>query len=144
MEEALRDGLAASRVSWLEHGYLEGDDTDAHIDTLARFAPGDAIVYQACDDATDPHHGELARMAQELAALRIAVQASHIACTPCPGRGRCSTRGGVLRRRTPTSSSSTARAGSAYDDVADVPPPRRGSSRDAYPGARSCRYPADR
>ncbi len=70
MEEALRDGLAASRVSWLEHGYLEGDDTDAHIDTLARFAPGDAIVYQACDDATDPHHGELARMAQELAALR--------------------------------------------------------------------------
>jgi len=70
MEEALRDGLAASRVSWLEHGYLEGDDTDAHIDTLARFAPGDAIVYQACDDATDPHHGELARMAQALATLR--------------------------------------------------------------------------
>ena len=23
---------------WLDHGYLEGDDTDAHIDTLARFA----------------------------------------------------------------------------------------------------------
>ncbi len=57
-------------MSWLEHGYLEGDDTDAHIDTLARLAPGDAIVYQACDDAADPHHGELERMAQELAALR--------------------------------------------------------------------------
>jgi agmatine/peptidylarginine deiminase len=37
-------------VLWLDHGYLEGDDTDAHIDTLARFASADSIVYQACDD----------------------------------------------------------------------------------------------
>ena len=66
----LRDAFAAERVLWLDHGYLEGDDTDAHIDTLARFAPGDAIVYQACDDDDDPHHAELAAMAAELAALR--------------------------------------------------------------------------
>ncbi len=38
--------LGAQRVLWLEHGYLQGDDTDAHIDTLARFAPGDAIVFR--------------------------------------------------------------------------------------------------
>lgn len=62
--------LAQDRVLWLDHGYLEGDDTDAHIDTLARFAPGNAIVFQSCDDATDAHHGELAEMARELAALR--------------------------------------------------------------------------
>ncbi len=55
---------------WLDHGYLEGDDTDAHIDTLARFAPGDAIVFQACDDMADPHYDELARMREELTALR--------------------------------------------------------------------------
>ncbi|MCW8807554.1 MAG: agmatine deiminase family protein, partial [Rhodanobacter sp.] len=60
----------AERVLWLDYGYLEGDDTDAHIDTLARFAPGDRIVFQACDDASDPHHDELQRMAGELAALR--------------------------------------------------------------------------
>lgn len=66
----LREALAAERVLWLDHGYLEGDDTDAHIDTLARFAPGDAIVFQACDDPDDPHHAELARMRDELAALR--------------------------------------------------------------------------
>jgi agmatine/peptidylarginine deiminase len=30
--------LKQDRVLWLDHGYLEGDDTDAHIDTLARFA----------------------------------------------------------------------------------------------------------
>jgi agmatine/peptidylarginine deiminase len=70
MSAILRDGLHADRVLWLDYGYLEGDDTDAHIDTLARFAPGERIVFQACDDASDPHHDELQRMAGELAALR--------------------------------------------------------------------------
>ena len=72
LSATLRETLHAKRVLWLDHGYLQGDDTDAHIDTLARFAPGDRIVYQACDDATDPHHAELAAMAAELAALRTA------------------------------------------------------------------------
>lgn len=62
--------LNQRRTLWLEHGYLEGDDTDAHIDTLARFAGPDAIVYQACDDAGDAHHAELQAMAAELAAFR--------------------------------------------------------------------------
>lgn len=72
MGAILRDGLHAQRVLWLDYGYLEGDDTDAHIDTLARFAPGGRIVYQACDDAGDAHHDELRRMGEELAALRTA------------------------------------------------------------------------
>ena len=62
--------LAQDRVLWLDHGYLEGDDTDAHIDTLARFAGEDAIVFQACDDPADVHHAELQAMADEIAALR--------------------------------------------------------------------------
>ncbi|QOY63823.1 agmatine deiminase family protein [Lysobacter sp. H21R4] len=62
--------LAQQRVLWLDHGYLEGDDTDAHIDTLARFAARDAIVYQACDDQNDSHYAPLQAMAAELAALR--------------------------------------------------------------------------
>lgn len=76
--EATREGLShmlalhlqQSRVLWLDHGYLEGDDTDAHIDTLARFAAPDAIVYQGCDDPQDGHYAELQAMAGELAALR--------------------------------------------------------------------------
>jgi agmatine/peptidylarginine deiminase len=72
MTQTLADAFAAQRVLWLDHGYLEGDDTDAHIDTLARFAPGDAIVFQACDDASDKHFDELSRMRDELAALRTA------------------------------------------------------------------------
>ncbi|WP_133821785.1 agmatine deiminase family protein [Tahibacter aquaticus] len=70
MEQILLDGLEAQRVLWLDNGYLEGDDTDAHIDTLARFAPDNAIVYQDCDDRDDPHYAELNAMAEELAALR--------------------------------------------------------------------------
>jgi agmatine/peptidylarginine deiminase len=66
----LRGWLHQDRVLWLDHGYLEGDDTDAHIDTLARFAPNDAIVFQACDDESDSHYAELKAMAEEIAALR--------------------------------------------------------------------------
>jgi agmatine/peptidylarginine deiminase len=70
MTRRLLDAFGAERVLWLDHGYLEGDDTDAHIDTLARFAPDDAIVFQACEDMADPHYDQLARMREELTALR--------------------------------------------------------------------------
>ncbi len=70
LTEKLAGWLAQDRVLWLDHGYLEGDDTDAHIDTLARFAPDNAIVFQACDDPTDSHYVELQAMAAEIAALR--------------------------------------------------------------------------
>ena len=66
----LADALHQDRVLWLDHGALEGDDTDAHIDTLARFAATDAIVYQGCDDPTDGHHADLRAMADALSALR--------------------------------------------------------------------------
>jgi agmatine/peptidylarginine deiminase len=67
--QALHDHLGITRIHWLRHGHLEGDDTDAHIDTLARFADPHTIVYQACDDAADAHHPALQAMAQELTQL---------------------------------------------------------------------------
>ena len=70
LTKRLLDAFHQDRVLWLDHGYLEGDDTDAHIDTLARFAGTDSIVFQACDDAGDPHFHELQAMAAELAAMR--------------------------------------------------------------------------
>ncbi|MEN1924993.1 agmatine deiminase family protein [Luteimonas sp. MJ293] len=70
LEQQLGKWLHQDRFLWLRHGYMEGDDTDAHIDTLARFAAPDAIVYQSCDDAADSHHAELQAMADELAAMR--------------------------------------------------------------------------
>jgi agmatine deiminase len=72
VEAALREHLHAERVLWLHNGHLQGDDTDAHIDTLARLAPDDTIVYVACDDASDPHMEGLSLMARELRELRTA------------------------------------------------------------------------
>jgi agmatine deiminase len=64
--------FGARRMLWLDHGHMEGDDTDAHVDTLARLAPGDTIVYVACDDRTDAHYADLKAMEDELKALRTA------------------------------------------------------------------------
>lgn len=69
IEEALARHLGAERVLWLENGFLAGDDTDSHVDTLARLAPDDTIVYVRCDDATDEHYAALFLMEKELANL---------------------------------------------------------------------------
>ncbi len=55
---------------WLNHGHLTGDDTDGHIDTLARFASTDSIVYQGCNDPQDEDFPALDAMREELEALR--------------------------------------------------------------------------
>ena len=70
--QVLEKNLRQRRTLWLDNGELEGDDTDAHIDTLARFAAPDAIVFQACDDPADSHYPGLQAMAAEIAALRTA------------------------------------------------------------------------
>ena len=72
IEAELRRLLGCERVLWLEHGHLLGDDTDAHVDTLARFAPNDTILYVACDDPADEHYPALRRMEKELATFRTA------------------------------------------------------------------------
>ena len=84
-EAQLRDSLGIKRVLWLTQGHLEGDDTDGHIDTLARFATPDTIVYQSCDDSADSHFASLQAMARELAALRQADGAPyHLIPLPLP------------------------------------------------------------
>ncbi|MEX0873191.1 MAG: agmatine deiminase family protein, partial [Aquisalimonadaceae bacterium] len=69
-ETRAQQWFGCDRVLWLDHGALEGDDTDGHVDMLARFAPGDRILYTACDDPADSHATELAAMAGELRAFR--------------------------------------------------------------------------
>ncbi len=68
----LKEALGVERILWLEHGALEGDDTDAHIDTLARFCPQNIIAYTVCNDKTDSHYEELKNMEEELRAFRTA------------------------------------------------------------------------
>ncbi len=66
IEGELIKALGLKRVLWLFHGYLEGDDTDSHIDTLARFCDEQTIAYVKCDDKGDVHYEELWAMEQEL------------------------------------------------------------------------------
>jgi agmatine deiminase len=70
IEKQLAGQLGLTRFLWLKNGYLAGDDTDSHIDTLARLCDRDTIAYVACDDPADEHYAELKAMEDELKAFR--------------------------------------------------------------------------
>lgn len=70
VNEAMRLYLGIEHVLWLEYGALEGDDTDSHIDTLARMAPHDTIVYTGSSNSGDWQDQELKMMADQLKAFR--------------------------------------------------------------------------
>ncbi|MEY2700954.1 MAG: hypothetical protein RIQ52_1709 [Pseudomonadota bacterium] len=67
IENMLRKNLGIERVLWVEHGKAEGDDTDAHIDTLARFCDAHTLTYTACHDHTDSQYDALKAMEAQLA-----------------------------------------------------------------------------
>lgn len=69
LEQTLKRTLGCDRLLWLHHGYLAGDDTDGHIDTLARFCDPDTIAYCACPSPDDEHYQELKAMETELQGL---------------------------------------------------------------------------
>lgn len=72
IEAQLKHWFGLRRVLWLKHGDLIGDDTDGHIDTIARFCDARTIAYQACDDRSDAHYEDLKALEAELQALRTA------------------------------------------------------------------------
>jgi agmatine deiminase len=76
------------QVYWLDHGWLAGDDTDAHVDMLARFVAPGTLVHTACDDPADPHYPALRAMGEELAALRDA-SGRGVTCVPLPWPAAC-------------------------------------------------------
>ena len=59
------------RILWLSSGYLAGDDTDSHVDTLARFCNEKTIAYVKCDDPSDEHFSQLKRMEEEIKSFRM-------------------------------------------------------------------------
>ncbi len=72
IEERFARWFGVDRVLWLDHGHLAGDDTDSHVDTLARLCPADTIVYVRCDDPADEHYADLQAMEQQLRTFRTA------------------------------------------------------------------------
>ncbi|MDX1489108.1 MAG: agmatine deiminase family protein, partial [Acidiferrobacterales bacterium] len=70
LERRLNKCLGVERFLWLRHGGIAGDDTDGHIDTLARFCDPGTIAYVGCTRKADPHHADLEAMANELSVFR--------------------------------------------------------------------------
>ncbi len=70
VEDYLKETLGATRILWVNNGYLAGDDTDSHIDTLARLATPNTILYVKCEDGRDEHYEQLQRMEEDLKAFR--------------------------------------------------------------------------
>ncbi|MDD3788982.1 MAG: agmatine deiminase family protein [Petrimonas sp.] len=66
IEAFLKKVFGAHRILFIDHGYLAGDDTDNHVDTLARFCDEQTIAYVKCKDENDEHFDELKMMEAEL------------------------------------------------------------------------------
>jgi agmatine/peptidylarginine deiminase len=120
LELSLCELFGAERLLWLQHGALEGDDTDGHIDMLARFCPADTIAYQACDEQAYSAYRELQRMAAQLTDLRSSAGRPY-RLVPLPWPGACF---GPHGQRLPASYANflvinDALLVPAYDDPAD-------------------------
>ena len=70
IEDYLCSVFHLKQVLWLDHGYLAGDDTDSHVDTLARLCSPDTIAYVQCTDTQDEHYEALHQMEEQLKTFR--------------------------------------------------------------------------
>lgn len=66
LEFLLKQNLGVEHILWLDFGHIVGDDTDAHIDTLARFCNPHTIAYVQCTDKHYPSYTELMEMEKQL------------------------------------------------------------------------------
>lgn len=66
IEQYLRDYLGVTKILWLGDG-IEGDDTDGHVDDLARFTDERTVVTVVEDDPADANYAPLQ---ENLARLR--------------------------------------------------------------------------
>ena len=66
VKKRIKNLFGLNKLIVLQNGFLIGDDTDSHIDTLARFITKNTIVYAKCYDENDEHFDELNQMEKEL------------------------------------------------------------------------------
>ena len=88
IETHLKNCFGLERVLWLNHGYLAGDDTDSHIDTLARFCSPEIIAYVKCNDTNDDHFDALQKMEAELLNFKT-LQGKPYKLVPLPWPDAC-------------------------------------------------------
>ncbi|MCG8348173.1 MAG: agmatine deiminase family protein [Chloroflexales bacterium] len=69
IEQRLCDMLGVAKILWLGEGIV-GDDTDGHVDDLARFVAPNTIVTAVEDDPSDENYGFLQDNLERLHAMR--------------------------------------------------------------------------
>jgi agmatine deiminase len=85
IEQKLRDYLGVQQVLWLGEG-VAGDDTDGHIDDIARFVAADTIVCAVEEDPTDANYKPLQDNIRRLQLARDANgRAFNVVTLPMPG-----------------------------------------------------------
>jgi agmatine deiminase len=84
VEKVIRDHLGVRTIIWLSGEAIEGDDTDGHIDQLARFINRETIVYAWSDDPSDPQTVGLAQNLNELTSQLVATGLGHYRLIPLP------------------------------------------------------------
>lgn len=70
IEQSLKDYFAVKQVLWLDHGIV-GDDTDGHIDTIARFVAEDEVVAVVEDDPLDENYRPLKENFKALTKMKL-------------------------------------------------------------------------
>lgn len=65
IEKMLLESLGIKKILWLNHGLIPGDDTNSHVDTLARYCDEKTIVYSINDS------NELKSMEEELKIIAL-------------------------------------------------------------------------
>lgn len=83
IEERLRDYLGVRDIFWLGDG-IAGDDTDGHIDDLARFVSAQTVVAVVEEDRDDENYEPLQRNLTRLRQMKIGKDKIEIVTLPMP------------------------------------------------------------
>ena len=70
IEVRLKQAFGLRRILWVDEGAIAGDDTDSHIDILARFCSPDTLAYTTCEDPEDENYASLKAMEAQLRSFR--------------------------------------------------------------------------
>jgi agmatine deiminase len=83
IEKRLRDFLGIRQILWLGDG-IEGDDTDGHIDDLARFVSETTVVTVVEEDSDDPNYKPLQENLARLRDMKVGGRKIEIVILPMP------------------------------------------------------------
>jgi agmatine deiminase len=84
IERTLREFCCVSDIIWLVGGPLAGDDTDGHVDQLARFVGPQHIVVAVTDDPADVNYGPLQANLRRLQDAQRQWPGESLRITPLP------------------------------------------------------------